>query len=156
MKFKIIFPKPPNSEAPGAAAPAPAWEAAPAMASSVATAVATGPTRERWKCWNASDDYLVKWLVGLFGLVSFVLAWFCCWSLFCLLLFVCLVGWLLWLYCIILYLIALIGWGHKGIFELDEDPGRLGSDGSPMKLIDPSILSELAIDVERDLNRNGK
>ena len=100
--------KPPNSEAPGAAAPAPAWEAAPAMASSVATAVATGPTRERWKGWkgrkgrmlrNASDDYLVKWLVGLFGLVFFV--WLCsdvglCFACFCL--FVWLVGWLV-VYC---------------------------------------------------------
>ena len=129
------------------------------MASSVATAVATGPTRERWKGWkgrkgrmlrNASDDYLVKWLVGLFGLVFFV--WLCsdvglCFACFCL--FVWLVGWLVGC------LLWLIGWGHKGIFELDENPRQLGSAGSPMKLIDPPILSELSIGVERDLNRNG-
>ena len=75
-----------------------------------------------------------------------------CFVCFCL--FVCLFVWLVIV--AMLYLIALIGWGHKGTFESDEDPGRLGSAGSPMKLIDPSILSELAIDVERVLNRNGK
>ena len=85
---------------------------------------------------NASDDYLVKWLVGLFGLVSFVLAWFCCWSLFCLFvcLFVCLFGWLVgWLVFVATLYWYLIGWVHKRTFELDEDPGRLGSAGSPMK-----------------------
>ena len=66
------------------------------------------------------------WLVCLFGFLCLAVFW--CWCLFCLLLFVWLV-----VYC------------HKGIFELDENPRQLGSAGSPMKLIDPPILSELSI-----------
>ena len=51
---------------------------------------------------NAWDDYLVKWLVGLFGLVSFVFGLVLL-LVFVLFAFVCLfgwlVGWLLWLHC---------------------------------------------------------
>ena len=94
------------------------------------------------------------WLVCLVWFPLFWLGFAVGLGFVCFCLFVWLVGWLVIV--AILYLIALIGWVHKGIFELDKVPGRLGSAGSPMKLIDPSILSELAIDVERDLNRNGK